>query len=57
MAVGIDEASCIGCAACTVACPLDLIEIKDKVATLSDADACIECGSCLDACPLGVISL
>ncbi|MDR2196757.1 MAG: 4Fe-4S binding protein [Coriobacteriales bacterium] len=57
MSVNIDESACIGCGACTSACPLDLIELRDNVATLNDADACIECGSCVDACPLGVITL
>lgn len=57
MAISIDGGTCIGCAACIDACPLELISINDAVATIEDEDSCIECGACVDACPTEAISL
>ncbi|NLD93909.1 MAG: 4Fe-4S binding protein [Fibrobacter sp.] len=45
MAVKVDKEKCTGCAACTSACPMDAIEIKNGKAQISDA--CAECGVCI----------
>jgi ferredoxin len=57
MAISIDGSACIGCGACVDTCPLELIEMNDSVAGITDEDACIECGACVDACAVEAISL
>ena len=56
MAISINSDECIGCAACSSACPQDVIAVDD-VATVANEDACIECGICVGECPLDLIEL
>lgn len=53
MARVVNEDVCIGCGACTGACPVDAISL-DAFATI-DADLCIDCGACEGTCPVGAI--
>ena len=55
MAISINSDECIGCAACSSACPQEAIAVED-VATVN-ADECIECGICVSECPLELIEL
>lgn len=55
MAVIIDQDTCIGCAACESACPLDAISVADTATV--DEDICCECGACISSCPMEAISL
>ncbi len=51
MSMKINEASCMACEACIPYCPMDVISIKDNVATI-DQDECVECGLCQRASAL-----
>ena len=52
----VDKNVCVGCGACTAACPVGAITLDDGVATI-DTDKCIKCGACADTCPLGAITI
>ena len=54
----IDPACCIGCGACTNACPEGkIIGLIGGKAQLLDPGSCIGHGACKTACPAGAISL
>lgn len=54
----IDPAKCVGCGACTHACPEGkIIGMIDGKAQLVDPGACIGHGACKTACPVGAIEL
>lgn len=51
----IDEAACIGCAACIKACPVDAIMGATKYMHTVLADECVGCELCLPPCPVDCI--
>ncbi len=54
----IDPARCVGCGACTHACPEGrIIGMIDGKAQLLDPVSCIGHGACKTACPVGAIEL
>lgn len=53
----IDEAACIGCAACLPVCPTDAIIGAAKRMHTVIADDCTGCELCIIACPVDCISL
>ena len=53
----IDEAACIGCAACLPVCPTDAIIGASKRMHTVIADACTGCELCIIACPVDCIVL
>ncbi len=54
----IDPAKCVGCGACTHACPEGkIIGMIGGKAQLLDPGACIGHGACKTACPVGAIEL
>jgi thioredoxin reductase (NADPH) len=54
----IDPARCVGCGACTHACPEgDIIGMIGGKAQLLDPGSCIGHGACKTACPVGAIDL
>jgi electron transport complex protein RnfB len=52
----VDVESCTGCSLCKRICPMDAIEIKDKIAHV-DLNRCIGCGNCTTVCKSASISL
>ena len=53
----IDEAACIGCAACLPVCPTDAIVGASKRMHTVIAEDCTGCELCIIACPVDCISL
>ena len=53
----IDEAACIGCAACLPVCPTDTIIGASKRMHTVIADDCTGCELCIIACPVDCITL
>ena len=53
----IDEAACIGCAACLPVCPTDAIVGANKRMHTVIAKDCTGCELCIIACPVDCISL
>lgn len=56
MAAKVEAEKCVGCEACTSACPVEAISMSDGKAVV-DAGACIDCGACVGECPAEAISL
>lgn len=56
----VDQAKCVGCAACAHVCPADAIEIvgsgAERLVRFMHKD-CIFCGSCQDVCPSKAVEL
>ncbi|MFI4968885.1 MAG: RnfABCDGE type electron transport complex subunit B [Lysobacterales bacterium] len=55
--VFIDEAVCIGCTKCILACPVDAIVGAAKRMHTIITDECTGCGLCLPPCPVDCIAL
>lgn len=53
----IDEASCIGCALCLAACPVDAIIGSAKMMHTVIAGECTGCELCLPVCPVDCIHM
>jgi ferredoxin len=55
MAVKIDTLKCTGCGACTLVCPVGVLEIVDMKSTVKPG--CISCGKCVPVCGWEAITL
>jgi Na+-translocating ferredoxin:NAD+ oxidoreductase subunit B len=55
MTVKIDTTRCTGCGACTMICPVGVLELVDMKSQVSPG--CIDCGQCVDACSWFAITL
>ncbi len=58
----IDPKKCIGCGACSRACPPDAIRVEDDLVSgvrriILDVSRCIRCARCEEVCPTGAIKL
>ena len=53
MGIVIDEAACIGCGLCEIACAYDAIDVHVKARV--DNDRCTDCNVCPDYCPTDAI--
>ena len=50
-----DEAHCVGCVACSKACPARAIRVRGDLMRIDPA-MCIDCGACIRACGYGAVS-
>jgi electron transport complex protein RnfB len=53
----VDEARCIGCARCILACPVDAIAGAEGFMHTVIADYCTGCELCLPPCPVDCIEM
>ena len=56
MSIKVAPTKCNGCTLCVKACPVDAIEVKDKLAVI-DLDKCTLCSACVSACRFKAISI
>ena len=55
MGVKIDTLKCTGCEACTLVCPVEVLEIIDMKCRVKEG--CISCGKCIEVCGWMAITL
>ena len=53
--IKIDTLKCVGCGACTLVCPVEVLYIDDMKARVKEG--CISCGLCVDKCLWQAITL
>jgi len=54
----IDQAKCVGCASCVMACPEEnVLGVMNRKSTLITPSKCIGHGACKETCPSGAINL
>ncbi len=53
----LDADLCVGCGACTIVCPQDVLTLDGAKAQVADPDGCMECGACAMNCPVAAISV
>ena len=51
----VDRKKCNGCGLCVKMCRVDVLEMRDDKAFVTDGDRCSQCGHCLATCPTGAI--
>ena len=56
MSISVDSSKCNGCGVCVKACPTAVIEVTDKLATIT-VEGCTMCGACVSACHFNAISI
>ena len=52
--ISVDTKRCIGCSACTTACPWMMATVNPQT---QKSSKCILCGECASACPTGALSI
>ena len=50
----VDTDQCIGCGACTAACPWHMPTVNPAT---KKSSKCVMCGACVEGCPSGALSL
>lgn len=56
MPAKVNQENCVGCGACTGACPTGAIQLNaDGKAEVAE-DTCVDCGACVGTCPNNAIS-
>lgn len=50
----IDQEKCVGCGACTQACPWHMPTVNPET---KKSSKCIQCGACAAGCPSGALSI
>ncbi len=53
----LDQQKCSGCKMCTIVCPHNVFEVKDRKAEIINKNSCMECGACAKNCPEGAITV
>lgn len=53
----ISHEICVGCGKCAESCPMHIIDIADRKASIRDKKACISCFCCQEMCPVRAISV
>jgi ferredoxin len=55
MGLKIDELKCTGCGACTLVCPVGVLEVMDMKCRVKEG--CTSCGKCVEVCDWKAITL
>jgi len=56
VSIHVDPVKCNGCGACVKVCPFGVVEVRDKLATIT-VEGCTMCGACVAACRFNAISI
>ncbi len=52
----VDDAKCVGCKVCTIACPYGTINYRPETGKVAKCDLCDGNPACVEACPTGAIT-
>ena len=55
--LSLNTDKCMGCEVCTMVCPHQVFEMKDKKALIVNKETCMECGACEKNCPVSAIDV
>lgn len=55
--LALDEAACLGCAACVDVCPHGVFRMEAGKAIIVRRESCMECGACARNCPASALSV
>lgn len=57
ISLNINIRKCVGCGLCSIVCPHQILEIKDKKVRIVNKSKCMECGACEANCPTDAIKV
>jgi len=52
----VDNDRCFGCAACVAFCPINALQLKDRLAVVNESK-CTHCNHCIPLCPVHALSI
>ena len=57
MPAKVNQEVCLGCGACTGACPVSAIALNGDGKAEVDESLCLDCGACTGECPVSAVEL
>ena len=52
----VDDDLCFGCGACIALCPVNVLELVDRLAKVDEKN-CTHCKHCIPSCPVYALSI
>lgn len=52
----VDEDRCFGCAACIALCPVNVLDLENKLAIVDEKN-CTHCRLCIPSCPVFALDI
>ena len=52
----VDEDKCFGCGACIALCPVNVLDLVDRMITVNE-EKCTHCELCIPSCPVSALDI
>ena len=52
----VDEDKCFGCGACIALCPVNVLDLENRVAVVDESN-CTHCEHCISSCPVFALEI
>ena len=52
----VDEDKCFGCGACIALCPVNVLDLENRVAVVDESN-CTHCKYCISSCPVFALEI